>query len=47
MRFLGGGRRAELRRRIRERLHEEYAQLACTPVWGGQDSDPVWQALFA
>jgi len=43
----GGARRAELRLRIRERLHQEYAQLACTPVWGGQDDDPVWKAMFA
>jgi hypothetical protein len=41
------GAKSDLRRRVCERLHQEYAALACSSVWGGQDSDPVWKAFFA
>ena len=41
------GNKAELRRRVCERLHPDYVTLCSSPVWGGQDKDVVWRAFLA
>ena len=41
------GSKAELRRRVCERLHPDYVTLCSSPVWGGQDKDVVWRAFLA
>merc|ERR1719198_904747 len=40
------GQNAEIRRRVRERLHEEYVTVASTGVWGSLEEDIVYCTFY-
>jgi len=40
------GKSSEMRRRVRERLHEEYVTVASTGVWGSLEADVVYSTFY-